>query len=61
MHLWSCSGCKFEIIFVPPEHFNLTFKHKPRFHAKANFGDIIFQLLKYTRQLLFPVCYHNFL
>ena len=42
MRLWSCSGCKFEIIFVPPKHFNLTSKHKPRFHAKANFGDIIF-------------------
>ena len=40
MHLWSCFECRFEIIFGLAKHFNLTFKHKPRFNAKANFGDI---------------------
>ena len=40
MQLWSCYECRFEIIFGPAKYFNLTFKHKPRFHAKANFGDI---------------------
>ena len=40
MHLWSFYKCRFEIIFGLVKYFKLTFKHKPCFHAKTNFGDI---------------------
>ena len=40
MHLWSFYECRFEIIFGLAKYFKLTFKHKPCFHAKTNFGDI---------------------
>ena len=41
MHLSSCDECWFEIIFGPATYFNLTFKHKPPSHAKANFCDTL--------------------